>query len=391
MLRIVDAIMGTGKTNAAINYMNSNQDKKFIYVAPYLEENERVVSECPNLHFYMPSGQEYPNKYIHFKILLSQGANICISHELFKRIGLDSYDDIRENKYTLILDETIDLIEIYCLSQSDWMIIKQQKLAKVDSNGYWCWNNTEYENGVFSEVKRLMNARTLEMVSERETIWKFPADIFRAFDTIFVLTYLFVGSLMDAYCQMEELPYEFWNIENQNLQYGYKPSDKSTVANLINIYDGNLNRIGEERNSLSSSWFENGRNKAKVKKLKNALYNFFRNVVHSRSKYNMWTCLKSKKKSLSGNGYAKGFVPCNARATNQYREKKTLAYTLNVYLNPVIKLYINSHGGNIKDDNFALSSLLQWMWRSRIRDGLTIDIYLPSKRMRGLLQQWLTN
>lgn len=391
MLKIVDSLMGTGKTSAAINYMNSNQDKKFIYVAPYLGENQRIVNECPELEFRMPEARKYPSKYTHFKVLMNQGFNICISHELFKKIGSDSYDIIKRQGYTLFLDEAIDLIKIYQLSRDDWRILTEENLIQVDSNGYWQWSGEEYENGLFSDVKRLMQAKTLERISDRETIWKFPADAFRMFDDVFVMTHMFQGSLMDAYCQMEGLEYEFWHVDSQRLLQGYKSDTRTALAELVRIYQGNLNDIGEQRDSLSSTWFRAGRNRGKLSILKNNLYNFFRNIEHSRSIYNMWTCFKEKRRSLSGNGYALGFVPCNARGTNEFRSKKVLAYTPNVFLNPVIKQYMNTHGVNTTDDNYALSSLLQWMWRSRIRDGFEIDIYIPSKRMRNLLRHWLNS
>lgn len=38
---------------------------------------------------------------------------------------------------------------------------------------------------------------------------------------------------------------------------------------------------------------------------------------------------------------------------------------------------------------YALSEMLQWIWRSRIRNGEEINIYVASKRMRGLLIRWM--
>ena len=38
---------------------------------------------------------------------------------------------------------------------------------------------------------------------------------------------------------------------------------------------------------------------------------------------------------------------------------------------------------------FALQEMLQWIWRSAIRDGKPIDLYIPSERMRSLLVEWL--
>ena len=41
-VKVCDAIMGTGKTEAAITYMNEHRGKKFIYITPYLGESNRI-------------------------------------------------------------------------------------------------------------------------------------------------------------------------------------------------------------------------------------------------------------------------------------------------------------------------------------------------------------
>jgi len=43
-IKIVDAIMGAGKTSAAINLINNNPDKLFLFVTPYLSEVDRIVN-----------------------------------------------------------------------------------------------------------------------------------------------------------------------------------------------------------------------------------------------------------------------------------------------------------------------------------------------------------
>ena len=46
---------------------------------------------------------------------------------------------------------------------------------------------------------------------------------------------------------------------------------------------------------------------------------------------------------------------------------------------------------NVNEETYALSEMLQWIWRSAIREGNEIWIYIPSRRMRKLLQNWLEN
>ena len=40
-------------------------------------------------------------------------------------------------------------------------------------------------------------------------------------------------------------------------------------------------------------------------------------------------------------------------------------------------------------DLWALSTMLQFIFRSRLRKGEPINLYIPSKRMRELFLKWL--
>ena len=60
-------------------------------------------------------------------------------------------------------------------------------------------------------------------------------------------------------------------------------------------------------------------------------------------------------------------------------------------------MYFNEKGlKEINKDKYALSILLQWIWRSRIRniadsdENRKIDLYLPSSRMKHILMDWLS-
>ena len=103
----------------------------------------------------------------------------------------------------------------------------------------------------------------------------------------------------------------------------------------------------------------------------------------------MWTAFKAQKDRITPNGFKNCFVSCSCRATNEYREKKNLAYCVNIFFNPFLKRYFEEHGCVVDEDKYALSEMIQWIWRSAIRDGNEINIYIPSKRMRNLLTNWL--
>ena len=53
------------------------------------------------------------------------------------------------------------------------------------------------------------------------------------------------------------------------------------------------------------------------------------------------------------------------------------------------KIFYENNGVDVNEDAYALSIMVQWIWRSAIRDGNEIWLYVPSKRMRDLLTNWM--
>lgn len=103
----------------------------------------------------------------------------------------------------------------------------------------------------------------------------------------------------------------------------------------------------------------------------------------------MWTCLKAFEKSLTPKSAKKQFVSLTARATNEYIDKEVCIYLANRFMNPVEKKFFEFHNIKVDQDFWALSELIQWLFRSRVRRGEKIELYIPSSRMRGLLEKYL--
>ena len=97
------------------------------------------------------------------------------------------------------------------------------------------------------------------------------------------------------------------------------------------------------------------KNIAIFNQLKRNTENYFRTVTNTKSFHNMYTVFKPYCKYIKGEGYAKGFVPCNARGTNEFREKKSLAYLVNFFMQPDIKQFIDHYHIDFDEDLFSLS------------------------------------
>ena len=160
----------------------------------------------------------------------------------------------------------------------------------------------------------------------------------------------------------------------------------------IEIYDGKFNDIGEHY-ALTASWFRDKKrcNATSMANLSSAAYHYLYHTCHARSLTAMWTTLSTHKDRCVLKGYKKSYVPCNARATNDYCERKYLAYLLNRYYHPIVKQWFVQRGATLDDDKLALAEIIQWIWRSSIRNGEEIKVFIPSKRMRRIFTDWLND
>ena len=59
-------------------------------------------------------------------------------------------------------------------------------------------------------------------------------------------------------------------------------------------------------------------------------------------------------------------------------------------MQPDVKNFFISQGIPLDEDRFATSMMVQWIFRSAIRDGKDISVYIPSERMRNLLKKWIS-
>ena len=200
---------------------------------------------------------------------------------------------------------------------------------------------------------------------------------------------------MKYYFDLYKIPYETLSIEKisdgeYQLTDFCKP-DKEKYRRLINIYRGlDLNdNFTQKTTNLSANWFKSPYNNSSINKIKNNLYNFIRHKTNAKSNDIMWTTFKDAKAKLKGNGYTKGFVEVNCRARNNFRDRHVLMYVANRYVNPEIVKFFEARSITINQDAYALSEMLQWIWRSAITDGEKISLFIQSNRMRNLLLKWL--
>ena len=395
---VVDCIMGSGKSSAAINFINhSPRDKKFLVITPYLDEIKRYKQCCHTRHFKEPSYEKTTSKFNSIKYLLRQGENVVSTHALFHRFDQELINTCETLGYTLIMDEVTDVVEEYPITNDDITNLLNNYCDLDNDTGKMTWREEcqTYE-GKFSEIKNMCNTGSVVMARSHMLLWLFPVEVFAAFERVFILTYMFNAQIQRYYYDYCGVRYTYLGVEGNSFD-NYRfcriaPENSPTYdyRHLINIITHEkLNIIGKDKHSLSKGWYTTNNKTAVMKQLKNNTMNFFHHLVTSNSKEVLWTTFKDFRDQISGKGYTKGFLSINARATNLYKDRKYLAYLVNVFFNPMVKGFFQDQLIDVDEDGYALSEMLQWIWRSAIREGNEIWVYVPSSRMRGLLIDWI--
>ena len=411
-IKVVDSIMGQGKTTWAMEFMKERPDERFIFVTPFLDEVERIKANVPNIKTPFVDFKKNEPKLETFRDLLLKGNNIATTHSLMSKFDLDIQENIKVGEYTLILDEVTQIAETYTFNTKTDKTTFFRDFAYVDEDGYVVWDedkhpSKDYEKkSVFYDEMVLCLNRHLIVINNKLMMWELPVELFNSFKEVYILTYLFEGSIQKPYFDLFDVEYEYLSIENGKLiPYKATPKElKQEIMDLINLVDNpKLNSIGDNYYALSASWFENNIKKNSVysDSLRKSTTNFFKNICKGNATENLISTFSEYYNTIKDKGWSNkntSFLVFNKKATNDYIHKKNLAYLINIFPHSGFTMYFNNRMNgkvSINEDMYALSIMIQWIWRSRIRnqelsfEDRKINLYLPSKRMREILLNWL--
>ncbi len=241
------------------------------------------------------------------------------------------------------------------------------------------------------------------------------ADLFEVFKKITVLTYLFGGSLLRSYFDLHDIDYVKFSVVDGSIAE-YVARDGSEFRDTVVVYSGKLNNfhITNKRSSfnLSKNWCEKPQNQRKTAKAlrsivghwkslgcngKSFAYTFpksFQEKVHTShigsKKANTEYHEPTKRTKMSDHDRRRvTYIPQTIRGTNEFSHKQFMAYLPNTYMNPLVGGFLKKHGLTADEGIYALSQMIQWLWRGCIRNGEQMHVFIPSRRMRQLFLGWL--
>lgn len=169
-VKVIDSIMGSGKTTYIIKMMNeAPKNEHFIFITPYLDEVTRIKRSCTNRKFYEPKIHSEEGETL-YKLdslhkHLADNNDIVTTHALFSMANETTKELIYSGNYTLILDETMEVVKKLNISKDDLDMLFQNEWIK-NNNGTIIWNDEQERNlnreykGEFQTLKHLAKSKT---------------------------------------------------------------------------------------------------------------------------------------------------------------------------------------------------------------------------------------
>ncbi|QGH73796.1 hypothetical protein [Vibrio phage vB_VhaM_VH-8] len=414
VVEIVDSIMGSRKTTKMLEWIDKHYTTdRFIYVSPLISEvgdGGRIHRDLKYAKFHSPDDTK-GNKSDDLLSMLNEGLNICCTHSLYLLMDSRHLTAIKKHNYILIIDEEIGVISDYSrFSDSDLDSLMTLKcIDRQESDGMLLWTSEDPSfdkpNHKYYTLKRNIVSGVVYTAkrSNKMVVTQLPVKLFTVAKRTIIITYMFEGNILSCFLKLKGVRYKpFTEITPIEV-------DKADIKKLITMYDVKGKWKQLDNFKLSNTWYtaKTSYKNSTVKDIKlieNFISSFARNTDCTYEDL-MYTFPKDKRfdngntkrispKSLIDRVELDGrvekvWIATQTRATNDYAHKTHLVHAFNRYPNTSIQSYLQDYGQGVDADIFALSELVQWVWRSAIRNGEPITLCIVSKRMRKLFDKWL--
>jgi len=353
--------------------------------------------------------------------LLQEGHNIAFTHSLYTRLTEDHLFLIEQWGYVLVIDEEVSMIEEFKEAQSnveghsysahDLKYLYQSEKITIDESEQgrvkWLWDDYG-DKGQYSRLKTMCDLGMVYCVIEKDgeqrrdhrihsLVVQLPESLVRKCHRVVLVTYMFQGSLLESFLELKGIPWTHFDKDTEGVTLRFDDEQiKERLRDLITFVETKTTEQISNRR-MSYTWYNNTATKEDLDMISRAIRSVGDKAGASRHSM-MWTAPKAlafphrnNGRVVKPSGYSAKwcFVYSSSKATNEFSHKDTLVHCLHKHPNVFVEKYLNHYGVSIDKDAYALSELIQWVWRSQIRDMKPINLCIAPKRMRWIFEQWL--
>ena len=418
-VEILDSIMGSNKTNRVLDWIDSTPNERYLSISPLLSEvdnTSRLATNLKHVSFEFPTTDDSDTKSDDLLAKLEIGANISCTHSLYLSMTEKHLDLVEKYGYIVIIDEEVGVIDAFKKYSTDDLayLSANGDIEISEEDGMISWVGAELgKKAKYKQFYNLCKAKAVYATRRSDTmlVTQMPVELFTRAKRVIIMTYMFKGNVLDNFLKLKKVEViPFTDVSPTII-------DKQSIRDLID-----LKPLDRKLLKLGMSVYAYGK---MDKKGFDLISNYIRSTglsVGAKAKDTMYTCPKDispvemkSGKRVAPRGFltyktdlvdedgnimldAKGkpktqdnfcWLHSGCRATNKYSYKWYLAHCYDRHPNLSVETYLYEYGSPIDKNVFALSEMLQWIWRSRIRNGEPIVLAIPNMRMHNSFLDWL--
>jgi len=426
-IRVVDRHPGWGKTTAMIDSLKYG--RKVAIFTPYLDEVADIINEAKVPLVQPSSDQGSETKFDDLEDILLRGQSFVSTHAMFSRVGELAKKGLLMD-YDVIIDEVVDIARIcnheltLTKNSKDEDITKGAWRHAYVGNGYvtidpdtgevsptpkWDAEKDQIKGNYSLSIYEKAKSGNLFVFEENILLWRLPPVIFKATNSVTVYTYRFEGSFLHGYFLKNYMAFVHDKDEDADRAFRERLKRDLDVRMIpgLSRYQGSFTYSGQTAPDKNRG------------NLDRAVQNALRGLARSKGglgeakdlSHVMITCAKSRwfkdgkdprdakgnlMPSVQSGSFSNGtkllksvnFVPNTTRGTDKFAHCSHMIYLYEQNPHATIAKYLDLWDQTYRD-LYAISEFLQWLMRSRLRRKQKAVVYLPSQRMRKLLDLYL--
>jgi hypothetical protein len=423
-VEFVDALMGRGKTTEGIRFVEEQvrtdpQACWMLCCGPISEVEDRPKeNEFMRAYWHEPDNRQGTKEQSLLKLLQDPNVRlIALTHKLWKQITTNPFvlHHISRRRFNVLFDEVPDdFAEPYTgIRLGDFQRAHQKNELAVHADQFgrveWLDDSVaQIEDSTHLDALVRDHKRLRAFVNGKQyNVLDVPHEGgFRAFRRVIVTTYLAPGTAFTAYLDMLGIPWgPCADIVPQ------RKMTKAEIRSLITFetkYDKQfaewkldsgwyktatskqLNAIGKAIRNIGDRWCEGDPQRLAFTAKKKRVARTQTTAGIKAKGYTSFIHKQGKPRTDAHiDSQASCFIRCNMKASNEYRHKDVLVYAYNRHPLEPVRRFFKGYELEFDSERFALTEMLQWVWRSAVRDGKPIRLAILSARMRRLFQEWL--
>ena len=395
-ITIKDYPCGYGKTTKMIKSLSSNE--KYLIVLPTLDEITRVINGSKHVKLLTPElGLDgATTKKEALQTLVLAGESIAITHALFSSLKGVAKEGLLSD-YNIIIDEVPEVVKPsnYRSRESIQEFYIDTGYITVDNDGLitpndkWCSKNKQVSDTLSENIRIQAKKGHLFLAGGSTFLSVLPEILLTSGKSVCILSYKTSGSYLLPYLKKLSIPYLVESDIEAEKKFLNNAATLITVKDIPSLSGIKLTYGAQKEGMSVPSYYS---------KIPTALKNMrsrhlsgvpIENILITCKK-DCWEEGKGRSGVFAKNSRLKkaNWIANTTRGTNNFDHCSHLIYLYDQNVNPSI---VNWLGCNTSafNDAYALTELIQWVWRGGVRKGQPVTLYIPSQRMRTLFCAWL--